>query len=183
MACGSCPGGVTSQEPPPMVSEQEAPPKDAALMEYAGANIGTFAIAAVAGETLTAVYRFGNNEGHRRKWVRTQDVEKLLNYHEQGRPAFIVVTQPPPANVSPVAMVRAETPPPPLPTMTEFMGRQSPVSIPEGIKMVDGPSVRSDAPMQVTRQTRDDVPDPDELTELTHTPDNAPLEKPRRVRR
>lgn len=185
MACGSCPGGVTSQEPPPMVREDEAPPKDAVYMEYAGANVGTFAIAAVGGENLTAVYRFGNNEGHRRKWVRTVDVEKLLNYSEQGRQVFIPVTQPRPANVSPVAMVKAETPPPPLPTMSEFMGREKqPIALPSGVKMVDGPATRGDdEPVPVAG--RQDFLHPElEDDELTHTPDLQPLpEKKKRARR
>lgn len=182
MACGSCPGGVTSQEPPPMVSEQEAPPADAVLVEYAGMNVGTFNIAGVGGEQLTAVYRFGNNDGHRRKWVRTVDVAKLLNYAEHGRAVFIPVTQPRPANVSPIAMVRAELPPPPLPTMTEFMDKQ-PAVIPPGVKLVDGPTARSDEPMKVSGRQNFLHPELED-DELTHTPDMQPLpEKTKRARR
>lgn len=174
MACGSCPGGVTSPEPPPMQNSPDLPPADAVMLEYSGVNIGTFAIAGVAGETLSTIYRFGNNNDHRRMWVRTADAHRLLeNYAEQGRPVFSLIdSQPNPMHVAPVDFAKADAPIT-VPTMTDFLRPASP----EAATPVIDYAPPTDAPVARAASVLED-------DELTHTPDMKPLPvKAKRARR
>ena len=92
MACRGCPGGGGGNYPKPPTgpagaasSSQVFQARDGyEVLEFMGEQIGTQTFSAPSGTR----YRFGNNPGHKIKYVLQQDVEQLMALHEGGRPKF-----------------------------------------------------------------------------------------------
>lgn len=79
MACRGCPGGGNKPVGPANPGGQKANPDSpggAVLMEYINTNPGTMTF---VGQKTGVRYRFGDNTGHKRKYVHSSDVPHLLS--------------------------------------------------------------------------------------------------------
>lgn len=102
MACRSCPGGgggVGRSYSAPSASQQMQQQQSAdglVLLEFVGPSISNVTY---RGKVTGAQYRFGNNDGNRRKYVHPADAEQLLAMkasfqRSDGIPASVAATSP-----------------------------------------------------------------------------------------
>lgn len=121
MPCGRCPGGITQIPDLPMPQGEELPPDDAVLIEYMGSSVSNFTIQM---EGMSAAYKFGANEAHRKKYVRTQDASMLLSIVRYSKHEYQQVERPRPQAPTPLSVVPGKPPTQPLPDMSEFARRE-----------------------------------------------------------
>lgn len=178
MACGGCP--KPTYQPPPAPSGNEAQaainsvtvPAEAVLLEYNGPQSGaTVFVGSITGTS----YRFGSDDGHKRKYVHVSDAAEFLTRSTRGVPHFIRVdakpAQPlaPPASEFSSSAVSANRLRPEFPTLAVKEPE------PEPIEVTEAGSIKS----MTYKQLRDVIADADESKLAAWLTEERISDKPR----
>lgn len=114
MACSGCPGGgggsnksLPTPQSNPNASVAGQVNANYVRMRYLGRQEGN---RTYLGKVTGTKYRFGNNEGHRIKYVFKTDMDGLMNLTEHGAPLFEVIAAPRPADSPQSPRIEARTP-------------------------------------------------------------------------
>lgn len=168
MACGGCPKPTYQPPPAPAGNEAEAGvnsvtvPAEAVLLEYNGTQPGPQVF---LGDKTGTPYRFGLDQGHKRKYVHVSDAPGFLGRTTRGVPHFIKVeskvTQPapPPAQEFSGTVLSSGRLRPEFPTLTVRVAEPE-TERAEPVEPVDSPSIKA----MTYKQLRDVIAEKDEAT-------------------